>query len=73
MKVGRTEGWSEIFRGITPTLLRMVPSAAASFYTYGTLKERYLGSKGKRDLDTLASLSIGAIARAVACMCNQPS
>jgi solute carrier family 25 phosphate transporter 23/24/25/41 len=72
MKVGRTEGWSEIFRGITPTLLRMVPSAAASFYTYETLKERYLGSKGKRDLDTWASLSIGAVAGAVASTLTYP-
>lgn len=72
MKVGRTEGWSEIFRGITPTLLRMVPSAAASFYTYETLKERYLRSKGKRALDTWASLSIGAVAGAVASTLTYP-
>jgi solute carrier family 25 phosphate transporter 23/24/25/41 len=72
VKVGRTEGWSEIFRGITPTLLRMAPSAAASFYTYETLKERYLRSKGKRDLDTWASLSIGAIAGAVASTLTYP-
>ncbi|CAK9232829.1 unnamed protein product [Sphagnum troendelagicum] len=72
MKVGRTEGWSEIFRGITPTLLRMVPSAAASFYTYETLKDRYLRSKGKRALDTWASLSIGAVAGAVASTLTYP-
>lgn len=50
----------------------MIPSAAASFYTYESLKEQYLQEKGKLELDTWASLSIGAAAGAVATTLTYP-
>lgn len=59
-------------RGITPALLKMVPNAAASFYTYESLKDQYLQEKGNKDLDTWASLTIGAAAAAVGTTLTYP-
>lgn len=71
-QVYKTEGFRELMRGITPALIKMVPTAAASFYTYETLKDKYLKEKGKKELDNWASLTIGAVASAVSTTLTYP-
>ncbi|KAL2612361.1 hypothetical protein R1flu_024053 [Riccia fluitans] len=56
-------GLRELYRGITPALISMVPSAAISFYTYETLKNKYLSAKDKKSPQR--TLVIGGIAGAV--------
>ena len=34
----RHEGWVSLYRGLTPTLLGVIPYAGTSFFTYETLK-----------------------------------
>lgn len=68
----QVRGFNQLMRGITPALLKMVPNAAASFYTYETLKDQYLQEKGKKDLDTWASLTIGGAAAAVGTALTYP-
>jgi len=72
MKIFKYEGFNQLMRGITPALLKMVPNAAASFYTYESLKDQYLQEKGNKDLDTWASLTIGAAAAAVGTTLTYP-
>jgi len=72
VKIFKTEGLKELMRGVTPNLIQMVPNAAASFYTYESLKDQYLKERGKKDLDTWASLTIGAAAAAVGTTLTYP-
>jgi len=72
VKIFRTEGLQELMRGVTPMLIKMVPNAAASFYTYESLKGQYLKERGKKDLDNWASLTIGAAASAVGTTLTYP-
>ncbi|KAG0587828.1 hypothetical protein KC19_2G194400 [Ceratodon purpureus] len=71
-KILKNEGLQELMRGITPALIKMVPNAAASFYTYETLKDQYLQEKGKKELDNWGSLTIGAAAAAVGTTLTYP-
>lgn len=71
-KTLKNEGLQGLMRGITPALIQKVPNAAASFYTYETLKDQYLREKGKKDLDNWASLTIGAAAAAVGTTLTYP-
>lgn len=72
LKILNTEGLPALFRGINPQIIKMVPSAAASFYTYETLKDQYLKEQGKLELDTWASLSIGAASGAISTALTYP-
>ncbi|BBN17181.1 hypothetical protein MPTK1_7g12620 [Marchantia polymorpha subsp. ruderalis] len=58
-------GIRELYRGIVPALMSMVPSAAISFYTYETLKNKYVAAEHLQNPQALASLIIGGIAGAV--------
>lgn len=76
MQVLRNEGGvRELYRGITPALISIVPSAAVSFYTYETLKTNYLLKTLKKKnpgLEALRSLIIGGLAGAVSTAVTYP-
>lgn len=43
VKTWKTEGWSTLYRGYTPTLLGVIPYSGTSFFTYETLKRLHSG------------------------------
>ena len=43
-KIYRTEGLKTLYRGISPTVLGVIPYAGTSFFTYETLKKRLSGT-----------------------------
>lgn len=67
-KVVKTGGISELYRGIIPALITMIPQAAASFYTYESVKnsltERAKQQNRESNYLGMSAVSIGAGAAA---------
>jgi solute carrier family 25 (mitochondrial phosphate transporter), member 23/24/25/41 len=74
MKILCEEGPSELYRGLTPSLIGVVPYAACNFYAYETLKRLYRHVSGRRDDDvgSVATLFIGSLAGAIASSATFP-
>jgi solute carrier family 25 (mitochondrial phosphate transporter), member 23/24/25/41 len=62
MKILCEEGLSELYRGLTPSLIGVVPYAACNFYAYETLKRLY---RRGDDVGSVATLFIGSLAGAI--------
>ncbi|GFG33234.1 hypothetical protein Cfor_04549 [Coptotermes formosanus] len=61
VKIWYEEGPRTLYRGYLPTVLGVVPYAGFSFFTYDTLKRKYMGITSKQ-AGPVASLAFGAIA-----------
>nr|CAB3449259.1 unnamed protein product [Digitaria exilis] len=75
VKILREEGPSELYRGLTPSLIGVVPYAACNFYAYETLKKLYRRATGRRpgaDVGAAATLLIGSAAGAIASTATFP-
>lgn len=75
VKILRDEGPSELYRGLTPSLIGVVPYAACNFYAYETLKRLYRRATGRRpgaDVGPVATLLIGSAAGAIASSATFP-
>ncbi|KAL6630034.1 hypothetical protein ACP70R_029799 [Stipagrostis hirtigluma subsp. patula] len=75
VKILREEGPSELYRGLTPSLIGVVPYAATNFYAYETLKRLYRrasGRRGRGDVGSAATLLIGSAAGAIASTATFP-
>jgi len=67
IKIFRKEGFLALYRGLTPTLLGVIPYAGTSFYTYETLKQAAIKRKGGDEThpmlpSPLERLAAGAVA-----------
>eukprot|EP00897_Mesotaenium_endlicherianum_P010162 jgi/Mesen1/9174/ME000591S08500 len=67
----REEGAGVLYRGLTPTLVGMVPYSAAYFYLYDSFKTRYRLA-GRQHLDTPETLVIGGLAGVAASWSTYP-
>jgi solute carrier family 25 (mitochondrial phosphate transporter), member 23/24/25/41 len=67
VKILPEEGPSELYRGLTPSLIVMVPYVACNFYTYETLKQLCRRASGRRgdDVGSAATLPNGSLAGAI--------
>ncbi|PAN04612.1 hypothetical protein PAHAL_1G079200 [Panicum hallii] len=75
VKILRDEGPSELYRGLAPSLIGVVPYAACNFYAYETLKRLYRRATGRRpgaDVGAAATLLIGSAAGAIASTATFP-
>ncbi|KAJ1914049.1 Carrier protein, mitochondrial [Tieghemiomyces parasiticus] len=65
-KIFRHEGFTGLWRGLSPTLLMSVPTTVIYFVGYDHLRE-YLGARLRHrpDLDAYAPFAAGAVARAL--------
>jgi solute carrier family 25 (mitochondrial phosphate transporter), member 23/24/25/41 len=74
MKILREEGPSELYRGLTPSLIGVIPYAAYNFYAYETLKRLYRHASGRHgdDVGSVATLFIGSLAGAIASSATFP-
>ncbi|RLN09884.1 adenine nucleotide transporter BT1, chloroplastic/amyloplastic/mitochondrial-like [Panicum miliaceum] len=75
VKILRDEGPSELYRGLAPSLIGVVPYAACNFYAYKTLKRLYRRTTGRRtgaDVGAAATLLIGSAAGAIASTATFP-
>lgn len=68
----REEGPTELYRGLTPSLIGVVPYAAANYYTYEMLKKAYRKIHKKEDIGNFATLLIGSAAGAISSSATFP-
>ncbi|KAJ0169376.1 hypothetical protein K1T71_014963 [Dendrolimus kikuchii] len=71
VKVIRTEGVSTLYRGYPATVLGVIPYAGVSFFTYDTLKHKYLEHFGKPQ-NALVNMMFGGAAGALAQTASYP-
>ncbi|KAL6888860.1 hypothetical protein ACP4OV_009886 [Aristida adscensionis] len=79
VKILHEEGPSELYRGLAPSLIGVVPYAATNFYAYETLKRLYRRASGRRgggagggEVGAAATLLIGSAAGAIASAATFP-
>lgn len=71
VKVIRTEGFRNLYRGYPATVLGVIPYAGVSFFTYDTLKFMYIENFGVPK-SPLANMMFGSVAGALAQTASYP-
>ncbi|XP_068652994.1 adenine nucleotide transporter BT1, chloroplastic/mitochondrial-like [Aristolochia californica] len=72
MKILREEGPSELYRGLTPSLIGVVPYAATNYFAYETLRKTYRKVFKQEEIGNIATLLIGSAAGAFASSATFP-
>ncbi|KAL0905746.1 hypothetical protein M5K25_024184 [Dendrobium thyrsiflorum] len=72
VKILRDEGPSELYRGLTPSLIGVVPYAATNYFAYETLKKAYRTAFDKEDIGNFPTLLIGSAAGAISSSATFP-
>uniref|UniRef100_A0A0A8Y8K7 Uncharacterized protein n=1 Tax=Arundo donax TaxID=35708 RepID=A0A0A8Y8K7_ARUDO len=72
VKILQEEGPSELYRGLTPSLIGVVPYAATNYYAYDTLKKLYRKTFKKEEISNIATLLIGSAAGAISSTATFP-
>jgi len=72
VKILREEGPSELYRGLTPSLIGVVPYAATNYYAYDTLKKLYRKTFKQEEISNIATLLIGSAAGAISSTATFP-
>lgn len=65
MKIVGEEGAAELYRGLVPSLIGVVPYAATNYFVYDTLRKAYKKAFNKEEIGNVATLLIGSAAAAV--------
>uniref|UniRef100_A0A453T353 Uncharacterized protein n=1 Tax=Aegilops tauschii subsp. strangulata TaxID=200361 RepID=A0A453T353_AEGTS len=72
VKIVREEGPSELYRGLTPSLIGVVPYAATNYYAYDTLRKLYRKTFKQEEISNIATLLIGSAAGAISSTATFP-
>ncbi|XP_065015813.1 adenine nucleotide transporter BT1, chloroplastic/mitochondrial-like [Musa acuminata AAA Group] len=72
LKIIQEEGPSELYRGLTPSLIGVVPYAATNYFAYDTLKKVYKKTFNTDDIGNIATLLIGSAAGAISSSATFP-
>lgn len=72
LKIIQEEGPQELYRGLTPSLIGVVPYAATNYYAYETLRKLYRKLTKEQQIGNLATLFIGSAAGAIASSATFP-
>ncbi|KAF2310650.1 hypothetical protein GH714_016064 [Hevea brasiliensis] len=72
LKIVREEGPGELYRGLTPSLIGVVPYAAANYFAYDTLKKAYKKAFKKQEIENVMTLLIGSAAGAISSTATFP-
>lgn len=72
VKILRDEGPTELYRGLTPSLIGVVPYAATNYFAYETLKKAYRKAFDKEDIGNIPTLIIGSAAGAISSSATFP-
>ncbi|XP_046996516.1 mitochondrial coenzyme A transporter SLC25A42 [Schistocerca americana] len=62
VKIWTEEGPRTFYRGYVPTIMGVIPYAGVSFFTYDSLKRKYMEYTGSSSPNAIASLLFGAVA-----------
>ncbi|XP_010914879.1 adenine nucleotide transporter BT1, chloroplastic/mitochondrial [Elaeis guineensis] len=72
VKILHEEGPAELYRGLTPSLIGVVPYAATNYFAYDTLKKLYRKTFKKDEIGNIATLLIGSAAGAISSSATFP-
>lgn len=72
VKIVHEEGPSELYRGLTPSLIGVIPYAATNYFAYDTLKKLYRKTFKKQEISNVATLLIGSAAGAISSSATFP-
>jgi solute carrier family 25 (mitochondrial phosphate transporter), member 23/24/25/41 len=72
VKIVGEEGPSELYRGLTPSLIGVIPYAATNYFAYDTLKKLYRKTFKRQEISNAATLLIGSAAGAISCTATFP-
>uniref|UniRef100_A0ACD5U7V6 Uncharacterized protein n=1 Tax=Avena sativa TaxID=4498 RepID=A0ACD5U7V6_AVESA len=72
VKIVREEGPTELYRGLTPSLIGVVPYAATNYFAYDTLKEAYKKIFKTNEIGNVQTLLIGSAAGAISSTATFP-
>lgn len=68
----REEGPGELYRGLTPSLIGVVPYAAANYFAYDTLRKAYKKAFKEEEIGNVMTLLIGSAAGAISSTATFP-
>ncbi|KAF5776397.1 putative mitochondrial carrier domain protein [Helianthus annuus] len=72
LKIVKEEGPTELYRGLAPSLIGVVPYAAANYFAYDTLRKAYKKISKKDEINNIATLLIGSAAGAISSSATFP-
>eukprot|EP00249_Psilotum_nudum_P015722 c25487_g1_i1 orf=828-2015(+) len=72
VKICREEGPCELYRGLSPSLIGIVPYSAANYFAYESLRKLYRRMTKKQQIGNLGTLLIGSAAGAIASSATFP-
>ncbi|XP_061345268.1 adenine nucleotide transporter BT1, chloroplastic/mitochondrial-like [Gastrolobium bilobum] len=64
VRIVQEEGPAELYRGLTPSLIGVIPYAATNYLAYDTLRKAYKKAFNKEDVGNVMTLLIGSAAGA---------
>eukprot|EP00475_Leptophrys_vorax_P027486 TRINITY_DN3918_c0_g1_i1.p1 TRINITY_DN3918_c0_g1~~TRINITY_DN3918_c0_g1_i1.p1 ORF type:complete len:379 (+),score=2.53 TRINITY_DN3918_c0_g1_i1:549-1685(+) len=71
-RIIREEGVKELYRGLTPSMIGIIPYAGANYFAYDALRAAYRHVSKRDRVDHLATLAIGSAAGAFAAASTFP-
>ncbi|WOL09213.1 adenine nucleotide transporter BT1, chloroplastic/mitochondrial [Canna indica] len=71
-KIVREEGPAELFRGLTPSLIGVIPYAATNYFAYDSLKKLYKKTFKTEEVGNIPILLIGSAAGAISSSATFP-
>ncbi|MQM21648.1 hypothetical protein Taro_054690 [Colocasia esculenta] len=72
VKIVREEGPAELYRGLTPSVIGVIPYAATNYFAYDALRKAYKKVFKEEDIGNIATLLIGSAAGAIASTATFP-
>lgn len=72
IKICKEEGPRELYRGLCPSLIGVVPYAAINYFSYDTLRKTYRRLSKQDKVGNIETLLMGSIAGAVASSATFP-
>ncbi|XAR66911.1 hypothetical protein NMG60_11013287 [Bertholletia excelsa] len=72
LKIVKEEGPAELYRGLTPSLIGVIPYAATNYFAYDTLRKTYKKVFDQDEIGNVATLLIGSAAGAISSSATFP-
>lgn len=72
VRIVREEGPAELYRGLTPSLIGVIPYAATNYLAYDTLRKAYKKAFYKEEVGNVMTLLMGSAAGAFSCSATFP-
>lgn len=72
VKIVREEGPAELYRGLAPSLIGVIPYAATNYFAYDTLRKAYRKIFKKEKIGNIQTLLIGSAAGAISSTATFP-